>query len=182
MTRTENTAFVLGDGSQKARGFLALPAWGAAGVYERFKLEQINSGVSASFTGDGVKALQNAVIEAYQPGSIFGIKRASFVQITTLKDGNGAYLLNPLSLAQGDDKILLGKPVVFMDDIPAIAADALAMVYGDFSVGYTVVDRIGFRVIRDEVTAKPFVLFYTTKRTGGDVTNYEALKIQKLAA
>ena len=182
MTRFENTAFVIGDGSQKPRGFLNLPAWAVNGVYERNAIEQINSGSAGAFTGDGVKQLQNAVIEAYQANAIFGIKRASWEQTITLKDGNGAYLLDPRSLKTGDDLTLLGKRVIFMDDMPAIATDALAMVYGDFSVGYTIVDRIGFRVIRDELTAKPFILFYTTKRTGADVTNYESFKIQKLAA
>ena len=182
MTRFENTAFVVGDGSQKPRGFLSLPAWSSPGVYERKAIEQINSGTAGEFTADGVKELQNAVIEAYQANAVFGIKRASWAQIITLKDGQGQYLLDPRSLKNGDDLTLLGKSVIFMDDMPAIATDALAMVYGDFSVGYTIVDRIGFRVIRDELTDKPFIKFYTTKRTGGDVTNYESFKIQKLAS
>jgi len=181
MSRTENTSFVSGDGSQKAKGFLTLPAWAVNGTYERNAIEQINSGSAAAFTGDGVKKLQNALIEAYQPGANWGIKRASWEQIITLKDGNGAYLLDPRSFKTGDDLVLLGKPVIFMDDMPAIGANALAMVYGDFGVGYTIVDRIGFRVIRDELTAKPFIKFYTTKRTGGAPTSYEALKLQKLA-
>lgn len=181
MTRVENTAFVTGDGAQKPKGFLTLDAWSVAGTYERGKIEQINSGNAAAFTGDGVKKLQNSLLEAYQPGAVFGIKRASWEQIITLKDGNGAYLLDPRSFKAGDDLVLLGKPVTFMDDMPVIAADALAMAYGDFGVGYTIVDRIGFRVIRDEFTAKPFILFYTTKRTGAAPTSYEAIKIQKLA-
>ena len=102
--------------------------------------------------------------------------------VRKLKDGQGQYLLDPRSMKVGDDLTLLGKRVLFMNDMPSIAANALAMVYGDFTAGYTVVDRIGFRVIRDELTEKPYVKFYTTKRTGGDVTNYESLKIQKLAA
>jgi len=180
MSRTENTAFVLGDGSQKARGFLTLDAWASNGVYERNKIEQVSSGAAADFTADGIKNLQTSLIEEYQAGAVFGIKRASWQNIITLKDGNGAYLLDPRSMKVGDDLTLLGKRVIFMNDMPAIAADALALVYGDFSMGYTIVDRIGFRVIRDDVTAKPFIKFYTTKRTGGDVTNYESLKIQKL--
>ena len=180
LSRTENTAFVNGDGSQKPRGFLTLDAWAVANTYERNAIEQISSGAAADFTADGVKALQNSLIEEYQAGAVFGIKRASWQNIITLKDGAGAYLLDPRSMKIGDDLTLLGKRVIFMDDMPAIAADALALVYGDFSMGYTIVDRIGFRVIRDELTAKPFIKFYTTKRTGGDVTNYESIKIQKL--
>ena len=182
MSRFENTAFVTGNGSQKPRGFLSLDAWAAAGVYERNALEQVNSGSAGAFTGDGVKKLQNALIEDYQARAIFGIKRVAWEDIITLKDGNGAYLLDPRSFKVGDTLTLLGKPVIFMNDMPIVAANSLSMVYGDFSVGYTIVDRIGFRVIRDEVTDKPFIKFYTTKRTGADVTNYESLKIQKLAA
>lgn len=182
ISREENTAFTLGNGSQKPRGFMSLPAWSATGVYERNKIEQINSGSAGSFTGDGVKALQNSLIEEYQANAVFGIKRVSWQDIITLKDGNGAYLLDPRSLKVGDDLTLLGKRVIFMNDMPEIATDSLPLVYGDFSVGYTILDRMGFRVIRDELTQKPFVKFYTTKRTGGDITNFESLKIQKLAA
>lgn len=181
LSRDENTAFVNGDGAQKPKGFLQLPAWAAAGVYERNALEQVNSGASGAFTADGLKGLQNSLIEEYQASAIFGLKRASFQQIITLKDGTGAYLLDPRSMKVGDTLTLLGKQVVFMNDMPAVADNALAAVYGDFSVGYTIIDRIGFRVIRDELTQKGCVLFYTTKRTGGDVTSFEALKIQKLA-
>ena len=181
MSRFENTAFVTGDGSQKPRGFLSLAAWAQAGVYQRNAIEQINSGAAGDFTADGIKKLQNSLIEPYQASAVFGIKRASWENVITLKDGTGAYLLDPRSMKVGDDLTLLGKRVTFMDDMPVVASDSLAMVYGDFSVGYTIVDRIGFRVIRDDVTNKPFILFYTTKRTGGDVTNFESLKIQKLA-
>lgn len=181
MIRTENTAFVVGDGSQKPRGFLDYPAWTSGGVYERFKLEQVNSGSAGAFTADGVKDLQNSLLEIYQGSATFVTKRASWQSIITLKDGSGAYLLDPRSLKLGDTMILLGKPVLFFDDMPAIASNSLSLVYGDFSLGYTILDRIGFRVIRDVFTEKPNILFYTTKRTGGAVTNYESLKIQKLA-
>lgn len=188
MTRVENTAFVSGDGSQKPRGWLSLSAWatnsgpGTQGVYQRGNLERINSGVQGAFVADTIKLLQNSLIEDYQASAVFGIKRAAWQQVTILKDGQGQYLLDPRTMKVGDTLTLLGKRVVFMNDMPDVANDALAMVYGDFSVGYTIVDRMGFRVIRDNVTEKPNILYYTTKRTGGDVTNYEALKIYQLSS
>lgn len=181
MTRVENTAHVLGTGSQQPIGFLSLQAWAQAGVYERNAIEQINSGAAGDFTGDGVKRLQNSLIEDYQANAVFGTKRASWEKIITLKDGQGAYLLDPRSFKIGDELTLLGKRVIFMNDMPSVANDSLSLVYGDFSVGYTIVDRIGFRVIRDEFTQKPFIKFYTTRRSGAAVTNFESLKIQKLA-
>ncbi len=181
-SRKENTSFVVGNGSLKAKGILSYDAWASAGVYERDAIEQINSGAAATFTGDGVIELQNSLQDIYQAGSTFLIKRASWESIMILKDGNGRYLL----LQNGDlrsapNRLLLGAPVMFMQDMQAIGADALAMAYGNFKIGYTIVDRIGIRVLRDPFTAKPHVLFYTTKRVGGAATNFESYKIQKLA-
>ena len=69
-----------------------------------------------------------------------------------------------------------------MEDMPQVAPNSLSVAFGDFSQAYTIVDRMGLRVLRDPFSSKPFVLFYTTKRTGGDVTNFEAFAIQKTAA
>lgn len=182
LVRTENTAFVSGDGANKPKGFLAYSAWAAAGTYERNKLEQINSGTSAVFTADGLRNLQGSLLEAYQANAVFLTKRDSFTAISLLKDGTGRYLLNERLLAEGVDVRLLGKKLLFADDMQAAAADSLSVAYGDFGVGYTIVDRMGLRVLRDPYTSKPFIKFYTTKRVGGAVTNYQAIKIQKLAA
>lgn len=182
LTRDENTAFVTGDGSQKPKGFMSYAAWAVNGTYERNKIEQIVSGTSAVVKADGLIELQNSLLEVYQANAVFLMKRATFGAVSKLKDGTGAYLLNAMMLPQGAEMTLLGKPVMFADDIAAIAANSLSIAYGDFGVGYTVVDRMGIRVLRDPYTSKPHVKFYTTKRVGGAVTNYQAIKIQKLAA
>jgi HK97 family phage major capsid protein len=181
-TRGENTAFVSGDGANKPKGFLSYSAWAVAGTYERNKIEQINSGSAGAVTADGIKDLVSGLKEAYQPNAVFLMKRATFGAVTKLKDGTGSYLLNVDSPREGDALRMGGKSVLFADDMQAIASDALAIAYGDFRAGYTIVDRIGVRVMRDMYTGKPFVKFYATKRVGGAVTNFEAIKLQKLAA
>ena len=180
--RKENTAFVVGDGSKKPRGFLTYPAWGQVEVYERNKIAQLVSSVSGSFNSDDFIDLQGLLLEGYQARANWTMKRDTFTEVMKLKDLDGQYLLNPSIISEGANKLLLGKPVMFFDDMPAIATDALAIAYGDFEVGYTIVDRIGIRILRDPFTNKPFVNFYTTKRVGGDVTNYQSIKILKLAA
>lgn len=180
--RLENTAFVVGDSSKKPRGFLDYPAWADVDVYERAALAQLDSGANGSFSADNLITLQNKLLEFYQGNATWVMKRDTFTDVMTLKDSENQYLLNPSIIAQGATKVLLGRPVVFFDDMPEVATDALAIAYGDFSVGYTIVDRIGIRVLRDPYTNKPFVRYYTTKRTGGDVTNYQAIKILKLSA
>lgn len=182
MSRVENTSFVSGDGSQKPKGFLAYPNWAAPDQYTRGAIERVNSGAAGALTADGLKELQNQLIEEYQMSAIFGMRRSTFQQVITLKDTTNQYLLDPRSMKVGDTLTLLGKEVVFMHDMPAVANDSLSVVYGDFGVGYTIVDRFGFRVLRDPYTEKPYIKYYTTKRVGGDVTSYEALKIQQLSA
>lgn len=180
-TRTENTAFVVGDGSQKPKGFLDYAAWAVNGTYERSKIERINSGTDGAITADGLIDLQNALKEVYQVNAVFLAKRASFGSILKLKDGEGAYLLNMQMMADGAPMQVLGRPVLFADDMPAVASASESVAYGDFSVGYTIVDRFGIRTLRDPYTDKPNVRFYSTKRVGGDVTNFEAIKVLKLS-
>lgn len=184
----ENTAFVNGDSSKKPEGFTTLPAWAVQGTYQRGALEQIPSGSATALTSDGVIDLQNSLVEFYQPGANWMMKRLTFSEIVKLKDGEDRYLINLNMLREGTDKILLGKPVIFADDFTGptssgvFATSSLPIVYGNFSVGYTIVDRFGFRLLRDEFTDKPNVLFYTTKRTGGAVTNFQSLKLQVVSA
>ena len=73
-------------------------------------------------------------------------------------------------------------PLISFEDLDPVAANGLSAVYADFNRAYTIVDRTGVRVLRDPYSGKPFVEFYATKRTGGDVTNFEALKILRISA
>lgn len=182
--RQENTAFVSGDGSKKAKGFLSYSDWTTAGTYERGAVEQVTATGTAGAldNADDLITLQNTLIEDYQAGASWGMRRATFTSIMQLKDGNDAYLLDPRMLKTGSDKILLGSNVIFMADMPAVAASALPVVYADFMEFYTIVDRLGIRVLRNPYSDPPYVRFYTTKRVGGAVTNFEAGKILEINA
>ena len=94
---------------------------------------------------------------------------------------DGSYLWQP-SLEAGTPSTLLGYPIAESEDMPNIAANSLSIAFGDFSRGYLVVDRVGIRVLRDPYSAKPYVLFYTTKRVGGGVQDFDAIKLLKFAA
>ena len=182
LVREENTAFVSGDGASKPRGFLSLPATTVPGEYQRGKLEQILSGVSGEVTADSLIDLQSSLKGNYQPRAVYLMTRATWGKVVKLKTGTGDYLIQMDLLKEGTGVRLLGKRVLFADDMQETAADSLSVVYGDFQLGYTIVDRLGLRILRDQLTQKPFILFYGTKRVGGDVTNYEAIKLLKLAA
>lgn len=180
-SRTENTAFVAGDGSQKPKGFLTYAAAADPQVYERDAIGRIVSSVDNDIAGDDFKELQGALKEDFQGPAMWGMKRATWTKVTSLKTTDNFYLFNSIdNLAKGQPLILLGKPVVLMDDMPVVADGALSVAYADWAEAYTIVDRIGIRVLRDPFTDKPNVQFYTTKRTGGAVTSYDAIKLLEI--
>lgn len=186
--RLENTAFVIGDGAAKARGFLnygdanAGVSYDNADAYERHKLGSfgldIEGGTDVVVAG-GLKEFQSILKPEYAGGANWVMSHKLFGQkIVTLKDSTGQFLLRfGDSLRAGDTPQLLGRPVVMANDMPdSGSSGTYPIAYGDFKDSYMIVDRIGVRVLRDPFTNKPFVRFYTTKRTGGAVINFDALK------
>ncbi|MCP3469818.1 phage major capsid protein [Bradyrhizobium sp. CCGUVB1N3] len=93
----------------------------------------------------------------------------------------GNYLLRP-GLTSGMPDMLLGYPVA-IDDVamPDIAANSFSIAFGNFKLGYLIVDRIGIKLLLDPFTAKPLVLYYAYRRVGGGVANSEAIKLMKFA-
>ena len=178
--RTENTAFVSGNGVAKPKGFLSYTA--GTSTYVRDTIEQVNSGTSGAVTADGAIELQNSLFEAYQARAVWVMKRIVYTDYLQLKDSNNQYLFGLDFLKNGQlQPTLLGKRVVFADDMPVVASGSLSVAYGDFGAGYQVIDRVGLTIQRDPFTAKGFIKFYTTKRVGGAVINYQAIKLQKLS-
>lgn len=179
--RAEATAFISGTGVKKPTGILTNVTSSAS--FDQTAIQTIASGSSGAFTYAGLVDLQSGLKEAYQANARFLLKRSSFGALLKLVDGQSRPIFNlTFDKNTGVSGGILGRPLSFADDVPAAAADALAAIYGDFKKGYTIVDRIGLRVLRDPYSAKPYVEFYATKRVGGAVVNTEALKIQKLEA
>lgn len=181
--RDENLAFVSGDGASKPKGFLTYAAWAAAGTYERNAVEQVTGATASVIEADDLIGLQGSLFEPYQAGSQWAMSRETFFNsILTLKNVDGGYLISPRLLSEGGQMVLLGRPVNLFGDMPNVADNALSVALADWREFYTIVDRMGIRVLRDPYTSKPYVRFYTTKRVGGAVTNYEAGKLLKIKA
>lgn len=184
LSRMENEAFVNGNGVKKPRGFLTYAA-GTPSASAFNTIEQVVSGADGAFAasnpGDALINLVYSLKSAYRENAVFMMKRSTLSAVRQLKDGDGNYLWQPdFQMKQGGT--LLGFNVVEAEDMPDIASDSLSIAFGDFNAGYQIVDRQGIRILRDSFTAKPYVKFYTTKRTGGDVVNFEALKLMKFAS
>lgn len=177
----EGAAFLLGDGTNKPKGLLAgLFAETGDDVRAFGTIQNVKSGVAGDFTADNLLSMIYALKKGYRAGASFMMNTPSVFKVRTMKDTEGNYLWRP-GLEMGQPSSLLGYGIEENEDMPAVAADANAIVFGDFKRAYTIVDRIGTRILRDPYTNKPNVGFYTTKRVGGMLTDSQAVKVLTLS-
>ena len=179
--RLEGIAFVSGTGAGQPRGFTTYPTaalpdstrpWGT--------IEVVKTGVNAAFAadpagGDVLYDLLAAFRPPYLANGRWLTRRGVIARIRKMKATSGNYIWQPGLLA-GQPDSLAGFPILITEDMPAPAAGSISLAFGDMKQAYQIVDRLGVRTLRDPYTAKPFVIFYTTKRTGGAVLNTQALK------
>ncbi|WP_010375766.1 patatin-like phospholipase RssA [Escherichia sp. TW09308] len=178
----EEIAFTSGDGTKKPKGFLAYESTDETDKVRAFgKLQHIVSGEATAVTADAIIKLIYTLRKAHRTGAKFMMNNNSLFAIRLLKDTEGNYLWRP-GLELGQPSSLAGYGIAENEQMPDIAADAKAIAFGNFKRGYTIVDRIGTRILRDPYTNKPFVGFYTTKRTGGMLVDSQAIKLLKIAA
>ena len=183
----EGAAFANGDGINKPRGILAYDkvanasyAWGKIGFVASGKADGFVAATASASPADALIDLYYALKSGYRNGAAWLMSDATMNTVRKFKDAEGAYIWVPPSGA-AEVATILGKPVHTDDNMPAVAAGEFPVAFGDFSRSYLIVDRIGIRVLRDPFTSKPNVLFYTTKRVGGGIVNFEALKLLKIS-
>jgi HK97 family phage major capsid protein len=180
----ETDAFVNGNGTNKPKGFLgytnvaeASHTWGEMGFV-------LSGGAGAFAAEDPVDKLIDLIYAPkaqYRAAARFVMNRRTAASIRKFKDADGNYIWQPAT-QPGAPSTLLGYPVTEIEAMPDVAANSYSIAFGDFAKGYLIVDRAGVRVLRDPYSAKPYVLFYTTKRVGGGVQNFDAIKLMKFAA
>lgn len=183
LARLQNAAFITGDGIKSPRGITTYTtstaddssrAWGTVQVF--------GTGVSGDFAasnpGDILSNVVGSLKAPLQAGSNWFMPRSVQAKIRQFKTSALGYIWEPSLVAGAPDK-LLGYPVELAQDMPALAANSLSLAFGNFGEAYTIVDRMGIRMLRDNLTVKGYVLFYTTQRVGGGVVNSEAYKLVK---
>ena len=180
----ETAAFAVGDGVNKPMGVLSYPqtedqsqSWGALGY--------IATGTAGGFDPDApVDAIMDLIYAPktrYRAGGSFIMNRRTLGEVRKFKDADGNYIWQP-STEAGQPSTLLGYKLTEVEDMPDVSSEDAVMAFGDFKRGYLIVDRQGVRVLRDPYSAKPYVLFYTTKRVGGGVQDFGAIKLLKTSA
>lgn len=160
----ETAAFVNGDGMNKPKGFL------------QYGLEQLGTDTAGELSTDDLLDLIYAPTSTYRAGASFVMNRRTINAVRKFKDADGNYIWQP-SMTSGAPSTLLGYNLVEMEDMPDIDSGTASVAFGDFRRGYLIADRQGVRVLRDPYSAKPYVLFYTTKRVGGGVQDMDAIKL-----
>jgi len=175
--RAEAGAFINGDGIDKPRGILAHPkvdndvwVWGNLGY--------VPTGVSGEVTPDAIVEVVYALGAQYRANASFVMNSKTAGLVRKLKDMDGRFVWSD-GLAAGEPARLMGYPVLIAEDMPDAGANAYAIAFGDFNAGYTIAERPDLRILRDPFSAKPHVLFYATKRVGGDVSDFAAIKLLK---
>lgn len=179
----ESAAFVSGDGVAKPKGFLAYTK-AAESAWAWDKVGYVATGAAGAFSAtnasDALVDLVYALKGGYRQNASFVMNRRTQAVVRKLKDENGTYLWTPPAVA-GQGASLLGFPIAECEEMPDIGDGAFPIAFGDFRRFYLVVDRAGVRVLRDPYSAKPYVLFYTTKRVGGGIQDFDAAKLLKFA-
>lgn len=179
----ENKAFWYGDGNGKPKGILSYEQQEGKsefGKFECFKMEE-----SKQFTKVSEDIVINVVASLrreYLKNACWIVSRSAYAALQQIRDDLSARLLRTASNML--PTTILGYPVFIDDDLPEINSsdEAPAAIFGDFSSAYTIVDRTDINIFRDPYSSKPFVEFFATKRTGGDVVNFDALKVLKFKA
>jgi HK97 family phage major capsid protein len=186
MSKEENKAFLFGDGDNKPHGILSYPTV-EGNDWEWGSFEHISTGINGEFGEDGAEILietLNALKTEYREKAVWVMSRSAHAAVRKLKDpGTGQYLWQP---ALGGEKspTILGYPVIITDDMPALVSGTAgkSILFGDFESTYMIIDRLGMSVLRDPYSSKPYVEFYVSKRVGGDVINFESMKVINFTA
>ena len=181
--RAEAAAFVGGDGADKPFGILH-PAKVANATWSWGNLGYVPTGAAADFAtsnpADCIINLVYALGADYRANGAFVMNSKTAGAVRKMKDADGRFLWSD-GLAAGEPARLMGYPVLICEDMPDVAANAYPVAFGDFRAGYTIAERPDLRILRDPFSAKPHVLFYATKRVGGAVTDFAAIKLLKIA-
>jgi HK97 family phage major capsid protein len=181
----EGAAFVSGDGVNKPRGFLTYDiASTADGVRSESKIQYVASGASGDFAAttpsDKLIKLVYSLKPRYRKNAVWLMNSNTLERVRVMKNDQKDYIWR-FGIESGQPSTLLGYPVYEDENMPDISENSLSIAFGDFLRGYTIVDR-NSTMLRDPFTAKPNVLFYSTRRVGGGMRDYRSIKLMRFSA
>ena len=175
----EETAFVSGDGSNKPNGILAALREAKDDTQRTWnKLQQVNTESATGITLNSLYAIKDSLNYAYRSNAKWYMSTSTYTALQqTLVDGEHRGIFGRGDVSQNMPETLLGYPIEIDDYMPAVAANACPIVFGDMRQGYAILERPGIGVLRDMYSNKPYIGLYSIKRVGGLVQDYRALKV-----
>ena len=124
----------------------------------------VTAAAAAAISADDLIKLQASIKQAYQANACWTMAPATFLAVKQLKDHNDRYLLQD-NISGAFPFMLLGKPVYLSDNMPAIAASAKTVLYGDYSgLSVNFRENISVEVLREK---------YATQHAIGVVSWFE---------
>ena len=172
----EGKAFVGGNTVLSPSGFLndTTIAYTPSGAASTF---------AASNPADALIDLYHGIKAPYRQNAIWAMNTTTLGVIRKFKDTTGRYLVNVAGLDNTPVTTLLGRPIVEMPDMPDIGANASPIVFGDFSQGYRIFDRVSISILRDPFSqaTNGMTRFHGRRRVAGGVGKAEALRKLKIA-
>jgi HK97 family phage major capsid protein len=184
---TEDTAFLVGDGTNKPKGLLTYTTAATADNARAFgTIEHVATGVAGNWPATSAAIYDLLVTTAYK-------LRAPYRQ-------NAAWLMNAAAVDKlrkikesttdapiwtpgmgATPATLLGYPVYESEDMPAVAANSLSIAFGDFRKAYLIADRLETSLVVDPFTSKGSTMMYLARRTGGALLDSNAVKVVRFA-
>jgi len=181
----EGAAFISGNGTKKPTGFLAGPAPVVTGDATRAfgTLQYVASGQAAALPTslDVMNDLVYSLRARYRNNARWVMNKSVLSALRKYKDTTNQYLWQP-SVQAGQPSTFMGYAVSEMEDMPAVAANAFPIAFGDFNEGYLIADLVGLRITRDDITTPGYIKFYVRKRVGGRLRNTQAIKVLRISA
>lgn len=174
---TEELDLISGNGTKKAKGFLAYPQAVKADKDRPFgTLEKMTI---TAITADDLIDLLFKLKKKYRKNAVWVMNSNTAATLQKLKNGNGDYIWRD-GLKAGDPDMLLGKPVHYLENMNDTGA---VVAVGDFKRGYYIVDHeTGVRTRPDNITEPGFYKVHTDKYLGGGLVDSNAIKILELSA
>lgn len=181
MARTENHAFIHGDGTNMPQGLIGA---NVAFSYQESsnKVQMFSTGSQGDFAQEdpemSLMDISHSLRAEYISSARWMMPRSVLSKVRKMKNKEGHYLWHPNLSTGTNESSLLGYPISICDDLPDLKnnVETKSVLFGDFKNGYIVIDRLGTTILQDPYSAKPDIDLMIRRRVGAGYKDYRAIK------
>lgn len=174
IARVQNRHYTTGTGTGQPTGMLTVAGTGKVGA----------TGQALTVTYDDLVDLKHSVNRAYRKGAKYMMNDTTVAGVSKLKDTVGRPIWIP-AITEGAPDMLNGHAVAINDDVPAMAANAKSIAFGDFTQ-YTIRDVKNSTIMRrfddSAFGLKGQAGFCGWTRSGGNLLEPASVKVYQNSA